>query len=103
MDAYRAAAAAGATPREALTEVVDLLIEETLAGLGDHGASGRNTMEKVTAVEMARAAGVNPKKFRRALRQENFPWHEHSDRWTVGLDSPEHRDMSRVLEHLRQN
>ena len=55
---------------------------------------------EVTAVEMARREGVDPKRFRQALRGENFPWHRKNDRWTVGRNSPEHRDMIRVLTRL---
>lgn len=54
----------------------------------------------ITAVEMARSAGIDPKTFRRALRAEAFPWHGHNERWTVPVGSPQHNDMLRVLRSL---
>ena len=55
---------------------------------------------EVTAVEMAKAEGLDPKKFRAALRDEGFPWHGHGERWTVRRDSPEHQDMQAVMNRL---
>ena len=55
---------------------------------------------EVTAVEMARSEGVDPKRFRQALRDENLPWHRRNQRWTVSRNSPEHHDMLRVLDRL---
>jgi hypothetical protein len=55
----------------------------------------------VTAEEMAKEAKINPKKFRHALRKENFSWHVHYARWTVRRHSPEHKAMERVLDSLR--
>jgi hypothetical protein len=57
-------------------------------------------MDQVTAIVMAREAGVSAKALRQALRVEKLPWHEHNARWTVVRDSAEHRDMSTVLERL---
>lgn len=57
-------------------------------------------MGLVTAVEMARAAGIDPKRFRRALRAEKFPWHTHGAHWTVEDGSLHHRAMERVLRDL---
>jgi hypothetical protein len=55
-------------------------------------------MALVTAVEMAREAGISAKSFRAALREAGFSWHEHPyKRWAVVPDSPEHEDMRRVL------
>jgi len=54
----------------------------------------------ITAVEMARHAGIDPKAYRRALRSEGLRWHGHNDRWTVPQDSPEHDDMRRVLTKM---
>jgi len=57
-------------------------------------------MATTTAVDMAKQAGIDPKKFRQALRDENFAWHEHNDRWTVGVGTAEHSAMERVLRKL---
>jgi hypothetical protein len=55
----------------------------------------------VTAREMAREAKVNVKTFRHVLRVTRFPWHKRYQRWKVRRGSPEHRDMQRVLSHLK--
>jgi len=52
------------------------------------------------AVDMAKQAGIDPKRFRAALRKENFAWHKHNDRWTVVIGSFEHAAMERVLGKL---
>jgi len=54
----------------------------------------------VSAAEMARAAGVSPKRFRAALRKERFPWHQYNDRWTAERGSDRHLAMQRVLQAL---
>lgn len=58
----------------------------------------------VTAVDMARNAGIDPKKFRRALRKEKevgaFSWHVKHKSWSVLPGSPEHKEMLRVLKSL---
>ncbi len=54
----------------------------------------------ITAVEMARSRGINPKDFRRALRAANLAWHSHNDRWSVPEGSREHEDMEKVLSEL---
>jgi hypothetical protein len=55
-------------------------------------------MTLVTAIEMAREAGISAKSFRSALREAGFSWHDHPyKRWAVVLDSPEHEDLRRVL------
>jgi hypothetical protein len=59
-------------------------------------------MRTVTAIEMAKAAGVPPKQFRKELRKQQFRWHVHNHRWTVPKDGPEYRDMSKVLEGLKK-
>ncbi len=56
----------------------------------------------VTAPDMARNAGIDPKKFRQALRDAELAWHKHGGRWKVFCDSPEHKDMLRVLNRLTQ-
>ena len=57
-------------------------------------------MPETTAVEMAKKAGVDAKTFRQALRTENFPWHQHNDRWTVEIGSKHHVEMQKVLEKI---
>ncbi|MER9507873.1 hypothetical protein [Mesorhizobium sp. M0579] len=52
------------------------------------------------AADMARAVGVDPKAFRQALRNANFPWHKRNDDWVVDLDSAEHSAMRTVLVTL---
>ena len=54
----------------------------------------------VTASEIARAAGIDPKTFRAALRRANLNWHAHYEKWEVPFGSAEHRDMSDVLASL---
>lgn len=53
-----------------------------------------------TAAEMAKKAEIDPKRFRQALRDQNFPWHQHNERWTVELGSNEHKAMQQVLNKL---
>lgn len=54
----------------------------------------------VTAAEIARAAGIDPKTFRAALRRANLNWHAHYEKWEVPFGSAEHHDMSDVLASL---
>jgi len=54
----------------------------------------------VNAVDLARAAGIDPKRFRHALRDANLPWHGQYERWIVTEGGPEHQDMERVLSVL---
>lgn len=54
----------------------------------------------VTAAEIARAADIDPKSFRAALRRANLNWHAHYEKWEVPFGSAEHRDMSDVLASL---
>lgn len=53
-----------------------------------------------TAVEMARAAGIDPKRFRSALRGACLRWHAHNGSWEVRVGSAQHADMQRVLDTL---
>lgn len=53
-----------------------------------------------TAAEMARSYGVDPKRFRAALRRASLRWHSHNERWEVRLGSPEQRDMEHILVAL---
>lgn len=54
-----------------------------------------------SAAEMARQYDIAPKSFRQALRAENLSWHEWNARWNPPDGSPEHDDMIRVAERLR--
>lgn len=54
----------------------------------------------ITAIEMARDAGLNPKRFRQALRDAGLTWHVHNQYWTVRENTREHRDMLAVLNDL---
>ena len=53
-----------------------------------------------TAVDMARAAGIDPKRFRSALRKACLRWHAHNGAWEVQVGSTQHADMQRVLDTL---
>lgn len=58
-------------------------------------------MATTNAIEMANKVRVNPKRFRAALRERNFDWHDKRyKRWTVELRSKEFEDMQRVLNEL---
>ena len=65
---------------------------------------GRSQMTRKTtitsAVEMARPRGIDPKRFRAALRGAGLQWHSHNGRWEVRIGSAEHADMMRVLDTL---
>ena len=63
--------------------------------------SGAARMESITtAADMARLRGIDPKRFRAALRRVGLPWHSHDGRWEVRVGSPEHCDLVRVLATL---
>jgi len=53
-----------------------------------------------TAAEMASLRGIDPKRFRAALRRAGLPWHSHNGRWEVSVGSAEHQDLVRVLATL---
>ncbi|TCM37040.1 hypothetical protein [Novosphingobium sp. ST904] len=54
----------------------------------------------ITAVDMAVASGIDPKRFRAALRAASLNWHPHNGRWEVVRGSDQHRDMERVMARL---
>lgn len=63
--------------------------------------SGVDGMKGVTtAAEMARSYGIDPKRFRAALRRAGLRWHPHNERWEACIGSPEYRDMKRILAAL---
>lgn len=53
-----------------------------------------------TAAEMARIRGIDPKRFRAALRRAGLQWHSHNGRWEVSVGSAEHQDLVRILGSL---
>jgi hypothetical protein len=57
-------------------------------------------MATITAVDMAKQAGITPDRFREALRKENFDWHVYNAPWTAVVGSEEHAAMERVLREL---
>ena len=56
--------------------------------------------DQVTAVELAKAEGVLPKEFFRALQAAQLPWHRSDLPWIAERNSPEHRDMEAVLREI---
>jgi hypothetical protein len=52
------------------------------------------------AIDMAKEARTDPKRFRQALRGERFHWHEHNQRWTVEAGSDKHKAMQLVLRKI---
>ncbi len=58
--------------------------------------------ELITAVEMAAASGVDPKRLRAALRAASLDWHPHNGRWEVVRGSDQHRDIERVMAQLTE-
>lgn len=49
---------------------------------------------------MAIASGMDPKRFRAALRAASLAWHPNNGRWQVVRGSDEHQDMERVMAQL---
>jgi hypothetical protein len=54
----------------------------------------------ITAQDMAKEAGVDPKLFRAELREARFSWHQHNDRWEVVYGSSEHNEMKALLDRI---
>lgn len=57
-------------------------------------------MGAVIAADLARRHGIDPKRFRQALRNARLPWYRHGASWSVDSGSPQHRDLLRVLGTL---
>jgi hypothetical protein len=66
--------------------------EQTQADLGN---------EYVTAIEIAYEYGIDPKRYRAALREQNFPWHGYNESWTVPRHSAQHIAMLKVAQRIR--
>ena len=54
----------------------------------------------ITAVEIANPNGVDPSRFRTALRAAGLGWHSHNGRWEVMRGSSQHADMENVMARL---
>jgi hypothetical protein len=54
----------------------------------------------ITAVQIAKANGIDPKVFRGRLRKAEIKWHQHGAPWGVLRGSPQHADMERVMAEL---
>jgi very-short-patch-repair endonuclease len=54
----------------------------------------------ITAVDMAIASGIDPKRFRAALRAADLGWHPHNSRWEVMRGSCQHEDMEMIMARL---
>ena len=52
----------------------------------------------VTAAEIARTHGLDPKRYRQALRDAKLSWYVRGAPWTVKTGSSQHRDLLRVLQ-----
>jgi len=52
-----------------------------------------------TAADMARTVGIDPDRFREALRSVKFPRKRSTD-WEVKIDSPAYSEMRTVLASL---
>lgn len=57
--------------------------------------------DTVTAIDIAGQHGLDPKRLRQALRDENLAWHsiKHA-RWIADCGSAEEADMQRVARQL---
>ncbi|HEY5721077.1 MAG TPA: helix-turn-helix transcriptional regulator [Allosphingosinicella sp.] len=73
---------------------------EAAAPARPHGGRGPGAARKVTAEEIAKRYGLNPKSYRAALREEQLPWHHKHERWTVEPDSPEEARMLSIARKL---
>jgi hypothetical protein len=61
----------------------------------------------VSAADMARNAGIDPKAFRHRLRlgkeQGRFTWHKQKNqRWVAVKDSPEHDELKGELADMNK-
>jgi len=58
-------------------------------------------MAEITAIEIAEHFGIDPKRLRQALRDENLHWHSQPyARWTAQKNSAEEAGMVRIARQL---
>ncbi len=57
-------------------------------------------MNYITAKEIAHHHGIDPKRYRQALRNAAFSWYVWGAPWTVTEGSTRHKQMMKVLEGL---
>ena len=73
-------------------------------GIGWRGLSRRSPPSLppplITANEIARQAGICPKRYRIWLNRANLGWHHPMERWTVGVGTRRHKDMLKVLYRI---
>ncbi len=55
----------------------------------------------VTAEQIARHFGLDPKSYRARLRQAQLDWHEANARWEVETASAEQKDMLSIAEEMK--
>jgi len=56
--------------------------------------------DTITAIDVARSFGIDPKRLRAELRRENFRWHRHQERWVAARGSDEHRLIEALARRL---
>lgn len=54
----------------------------------------------VTAVQIAKTYGLDPKTLRAALRKAGLRWHQHGAPWEGERGGDRHADMERIAGHL---
>jgi hypothetical protein len=58
-------------------------------------------MRQITAVELARTEGIDPRQIRAVLRAAELRWHRHGGPLTVEQGSAEHQAMQSILAGLK--
>lgn len=62
-------------------------------------------MPTITAVELAKRAGMSPEKLRKALRKHkgdsDLAWHHWNDPWIAEMGSDRHKAMERILNEIK--
>jgi hypothetical protein len=83
-------------------EITRLRVQGRAVRGEDENAPMERAMTMTTAVDMAKRVGMDPKKFRKALRDEHFDWYQPGPlwRWEVELGSAKHTAMQLVLSRL---
>ena len=62
-----------------------------------------NAKSLVTAVELANEAGMDPKRFRVALRAARLSWHRLGERWEAERGGQREAEMRAVLKSLAKS